>query len=90
MARGQPPSGPRAIAARHYDARAREWEAAGMDWSEVLAADAENPRARLARELLENREYDGMEARAAAFVERGGGCRATFSNHRRRLGDRAG
>jgi hypothetical protein len=29
---------------RHY-MRARELKAAGMDWTEVLAAEAENPRA---------------------------------------------
>jgi len=53
---------------RHY-VRARELKAAGMDWTEVLATEAENPRARL-----------------EAFVEQGGGCRATFFNYRRRLG----
>ena len=36
---------------RHY-VRAKELKAAGMDWTEVLASEAENPRARLAAELL--------------------------------------
>ena len=36
---------------RHY-VRAKELKAAGMDWTEVLAAEDENPRARLAAELL--------------------------------------
>ena len=36
---------------RHY-VRARELKAAGMDWTEVLAAEAENKRERLAAELL--------------------------------------
>ena len=35
---------------RHY-VRAKELKAAGMDWTEVLAAEDENPRARLAAEL---------------------------------------
>ena len=39
---------------RHY-VRAKELKAAGMDWTEVLAAEAENKRARLAAELLASR-----------------------------------
>jgi hypothetical protein len=57
-----------------------------MDWTEVLAVDADNRRARLAAELLASTAYASMEARAGAFVAQGGGCRATFYNHRRRLG----
>ena len=75
---------------RHY-ARARELKAAGMDWTEVLAEEAENRRARLAAELLASRAYPSTAARVRAFVEQGGGCRATFFNYRRRLdgGNRA-
>jgi hypothetical protein len=72
---------------RHY-VRARELKAAGMDWTGVLAAEdeAENKRARLAAELVASDAYASSEARARAFVEQGGGCRATFFNYRRRLG----
>jgi hypothetical protein len=70
---------------RHYT-RAKELKAAGMDWTEVLAAEAENPRARLAAELLASTTYTSTTARVRAFVERGGGCRATFFNYRRKLG----
>ena len=69
---------------RHY-VRARELKAAGMDWTEVLAAEAENPRARLAAELLASAAYGSTAARVKAFVEQGGGCRATFFNYRRYL-----
>jgi len=69
---------------RHY-VRARELKAAGMDWTEVLAAAAENPRARLAAELLASDAYGSTAARVKAFIEKGGGCRATFFNHRRYL-----
>ncbi|MBV8311517.1 MAG: hypothetical protein JO344_14135 [Planctomycetaceae bacterium] len=69
---------------RHY-VRARELKAAGMDWTAVLAAEDENKRARLAAELLESTEYDSTGARVQAFVQRGGGCRATFFNYRRYL-----
>ena len=36
---------------RHY-VRAKELKAAGMDWTEVLATEEENPRAQLAAKLL--------------------------------------
>src|SRR3954464_12436349 len=70
---------------RHY-VRAKELKAAGMDWTEVLAAEAENRRARLAAELLTSATYASTAARVQAFVEQGGGCRATFFNYRRKLG----
>jgi len=69
---------------RHY-VRARELKAAGMDWTAVLADEPENPRARLAAELLVSPAYSTTVARVQAFIERGGGCRATFFNYRRRL-----
>jgi hypothetical protein len=73
---------------RHY-VRARELKAAGMDWAEVLPAENENPRARLAAELLSCDDYASTTERVAAFVRQGGGCRVTFFNYRRKLG-RAG
>jgi hypothetical protein len=65
--------------------RAKELKAAGMDWTEVLAAGPENKRERLAAELLANDAHGSTGARVKAFVERGGGCRATFFNYRRKL-----
>ena len=70
---------------RHY-VRAKELKAARMDWTEVLASEAENPRARLVAELVNSAAYASTSARVQAFVEQGGGCRATFFNHRRKLG----
>ena len=69
---------------RHY-VRAKELKAAKMDWTEVLASEAENPRARLVAELVNSAAYASTSARVQAFVEQGGGCRATFFNHRRYL-----
>jgi hypothetical protein len=66
--------------------RARELKAAGMDWTEVLAIEAENRRARLAAEILASSSLPSTAEKARAFVEQGGGCRATFFNYRRRLG----
>ena len=70
---------------RHY-VRARELKAAGMDWTDVLAVEDENRRARLAAELLASDAYGSTAERVEAFVSQGGGCRATFFNYRRKLG----
>jgi hypothetical protein len=69
---------------RHY-VRAKELKAAGMDWTTVIADETDNPRARLAAALLADCAYSTTAARVQAFVEQGGGCRATFFNYRRRL-----
>jgi hypothetical protein len=69
---------------RHY-VRAAELKAAGMDWTEVLATEDENPRVRLGGELLPSDAYESTAERVQAFIREGGGCRATFFNYRRRL-----
>ena len=63
--------------------RAKELKAAGMDWTEVLAAEIPNKRSRLAAELLGS--PGTTEERVKAFVGQGGGCKATFFNYRRYL-----
>jgi hypothetical protein len=65
--------------------RAKELKAAGMDWTEILAVEADNRRARLAAEILANSSLQTTTERLEAFVQQGGGCRATFFNYRRRL-----
>ena len=72
---------------RHY-VRARELKAAGMDWTVVLANENDNPRARLAAEVLASTAYRSTAERLSAFVEKGGGCRATFFNYKRRLSNK--
>jgi hypothetical protein len=69
---------------RHY-VRAKELKASGMDWTEVLATADENPRARLATEILASDDYSTTADKVRAFVKQGGGFRATFFNYRRRL-----
>jgi hypothetical protein len=69
---------------RHYE-RAKELKAANMDWKVVLSAEEENPRARLAAELLASTDYESTASRVRAFVDQGGGCRATYFNYARRL-----
>lgn len=62
-----------------------------MAWTEVLELDADNRRARLAAEILASDAYKSTMDRVRAFVQQGGGCRATFYNYRRRLnGEAAG
>jgi hypothetical protein len=73
---------------RHY-VRASELKAAGMDWTVVLTDETDNPRARLAADLLASTAYGTTAERVNAFVEKGGGCRATFFNYQRRLTVRA-
>ena len=59
-----------------------------MDWTDVLAVEAENERARLAAELLASAAHGDTAVRVKAFMEQGGGCRATFFNYRRKLAAR--
>jgi hypothetical protein len=49
---------------RHY-VLAVELKAAGLDWTEVLAVEPDNPRARLAAELLASATRPGNNARLA-------------------------
>lgn len=71
---------------RHY-VRAKELKGAGMDWTAVLVAEDQNPRARIAAEVLADPAYVSTAARVKAFVEQRGGCRATFFNYARKLGN---
>jgi hypothetical protein len=61
-----------------------------MDWTDILAVDDENPRARLAAELLASDAHGSTAEQVKAFVEQGRGCRATFFNYRRKLGGGTG
>jgi hypothetical protein len=70
--------------------RARELKAAGLAWTEVPAVDAESRWARLAAEILSSSSYRSTGEMVRAFVQQGGGCRATFFNYRRRRGGVSG
>jgi hypothetical protein len=62
-----------------------------MDSTAVLAVEEpENLRAKLACELLDSDTFTSTAERADVFVDRGGGCSATFFNYRRKLGNGAG
>ena len=65
--------------------RAAELKRAGLDWKRLTPLAAEDTRRRLVAELLADESYRTQEARVREFASRGGGCRATFFNHMRRL-----
>ena len=55
---------------RHYVA-GQGIKAAGMDWTEVLAARSENPRSRLVTEVLASTAYDSTAHLKAFIATRG-------------------
>jgi hypothetical protein len=65
--------------------RAVELKRAGMDWMQIMPLSPEDPRERLVAELQADGSFGTQEARAREFATRGGGCRATYFNHVRRL-----
>jgi hypothetical protein len=69
---------------RHY-VRAAELRAAGLDWRQAVPLKGLSPRTLLVARLKADPSYPSEEARARAFVAMGGGCRATYFNHARRL-----
>ena len=65
--------------------RAAELKRAGMDWMDIVPLAPEDHRQRLVAELQADNSFGTEEARAQEFIARGGGCRATYFNHSRRL-----
>lgn len=65
--------------------RAAELKRAGMDWMDIIPLAPEDQRQRLVAELQADTSYGTEESRAQEFIARGGGCRATYFNHSRRL-----
>lgn len=65
--------------------RARELKIAGFDWRRFTTLVPEDERGKLVAELLRDDQYETQEDRVREFTMRGGGCRATFFNHARRM-----
>lgn len=65
--------------------RAAELKRANMDWMDIVPLAPENRRQRLVTELQADRSFCTEDARAREFSVRGGGCRATYFNHSRKL-----
>ncbi|QDV62027.1 hypothetical protein [Crateriforma conspicua] len=65
--------------------RAAELKAAGLDWKGLAPVEPEDKRRRLVAELKADATFDREEDRALRFQELGGGCRATYFNHAKKL-----
>ena len=65
--------------------KALELKEAGFDWRRYTPLSGGNDRRQLVAELLADDEFETQEERVRAFVDRGGGCRATYFNHARKI-----
>ena len=66
--------------------RAAELKLSGLEWRSLVPGTRPNMRKRLAAELISDSSLTTANDRVSEFVQRGGGCRATFYNYLRRLG----
>jgi len=64
--------------------RAAELQAAGINWVQHILADIPE-KARLVAELRADPSFESENERIIAFIDRGGGSRATYFNHKKRL-----
>lgn len=65
--------------------KALELKQAGFDWRRYTPIGGGNDRRQLVAELISDDQYETQEERVHEFSSRGGGCRATFFNHLKRL-----
>ncbi len=65
--------------------RAAELKRAGMSWQTVIPLSPESLRRQLVLTLKSDESFPTEEARVREFFRRGGGCRATYFNHLKRL-----
>lgn len=65
--------------------KALELKEAGFDWRRYTPLSGGNDRRQLVAELLADDEFETQEERVREFIDRGGGCRATYFNYARKL-----
>ena len=65
--------------------KAAELKEAGFDWRRYTPLFDGSGRRNLVAELLADGEFETQEERVREFIDRGGGCRATYFNHARRI-----
>lgn len=65
--------------------RAAELKAAGLDWRQMVLQEALPEKTSLVAELRADDRLQSEAERVQEFIRRGGGCRATYFNHARRL-----
>ena len=68
--------------------RAAELKAAGLDWRSMVLQEALPPKTSLVAQLKADGRFKSEAERVREFVRRGGGCRATYFNHAKRLSGR--
>lgn len=69
---------------RHY-VRAAELKKAGLNWMQAILSDALSEKTLLVARIKADSKYGNERQRVEAFYRQGGGCRATYFNHARRL-----
>lgn len=67
--------------------RAAELKRSGLDWRSVVPLAPESLRRQLVVSLKSDESFPTEEARVREFSNRGGGCRATYFNHLRKVRD---
>ncbi len=65
--------------------QAWELKNAGIDWRSFIIGRCLSGPARLVAELKDDPSFTSEEERVQAFIARGGGCRATYFNHAKRI-----
>ena len=69
---------------RHY-VRAAELKKAGLNWMQAILSDALSEKTLLVAQIKADTRYRNERERIDAFRRSGGGCRATYFNHAKRL-----
>lgn len=69
---------------RHY-VRAAELKKAGLNWMQAILSDALSEKTVLVAQIKADTRYGSERDRIDAFRKSGGGCRATYFNHAKRL-----
>jgi hypothetical protein len=69
---------------RHY-VRAAELKEAGLDWMQAILSDALAEKTLLVARIKADPSFSSERDRVEAFRRLGGGCRATYFNHAKRL-----
>ena len=63
---------------------------AGLNWMQAILSDALSEKTLLVAQIKADPKYGNEQQRVEAFRKSGGGCRATYFNHARRLNGKSG
>ena len=73
---------------RHY-LRAAELKRSGLNWMQAILSDTLSEKTLLVAQLRSDPRFTNERDRIKAFQNSGGGCRATYFNHARRLNSKS-